>query len=355
MGRGKKTTPKNLERALKSPVKNKWREISKLIESYDSFAITTHINPDGDAIGSEMALKSFLENIDKSVVVVNSSVTPANLAFLDPMSEIKVFSRATDQQILDDIDAVFILDVNNWEQLGVFGKAVRKSHKPRICIDHHVPEGNEDEFADVMVRDTDYAATGMMVYELIRSMKGEVSRTMAEAVYATVITDTGTFRFSNTNANVLRLAAELCDIGVDPHQLYRRVFASKTWGAGRLLGPVLATVDSAAGGRLAWIAVTKEMFEKAGATYDDSDGFVDLVRAIKGVELVLFFKEISDGKVKVSLRSNGNVDAYSIAHTFGGGGHRMASGMKVDGPIEDAVKKVVGVCMQTNGIRNAPR
>lgn len=338
-------------------MKNKWREISKLIKSYDSFALTTHINPDGDAIGSEVALKSFLEDIDKSAVIVNSSVTPDNLAFLDPSAEIKVYSRETDRQILDDVDAVFILDVNNWEHLGAFGKTIRKSSKPRLCIDHHVPDAEDADgvgFAEVIVCDTSYAATGMLVYELIQSMNGTISKAIAEAAYATIITDTGTFRFSNTDANVFRLAAELCGRGVDPHQLYRRVFASKTWGTGRLLGPVLSTVESTADGRLAWIAATREMYADASASYDDSDGFIDLVRAIKGVELVLFFKEIPDGKIKVSLRSNGKVDAYSIARSFGGGGHRMASGMKVDGPMKEAIARVRDVCLQIEGIKDPP-
>ena len=121
-----------------------------------------------------------------------------------------------------------------------------------------------------------------------------------------------------------------------------------------MLGPVLGSVESGADGRLAWIAATQEMFKNASATYDDSDGFVDLVRAIKGVELVLFFKELHDGKIKVSLRSNGNVDAHAIASGFGGGGHKMASGLKVDGPMETAIDTVVAVCLQVDGIKDPP-
>lgn len=329
-----------------------WRQVRKVIESYDSFLITTHINPDGDAIGSEVALKSFLEEIGKDVVVVNSSVTPDSLAFLDPDGEIVHYTREMKKDVLKDVDAVFVLDVNNWEHLGAFGKALRKSTVSRVCIDHHV--GTDEDFAEVTVSDTSYAATGMMIYDLICSMGGEISRDVAVAVYATIITDTGTFRFSNTDGRAFRMAADLYDRGVDPHAIYRHVFASKTWGTGRLLGPVFNTVQSTAEGRLAWIMATKEMYEEAGATYDDSDGFIDLVRAIKGVELVLFFKEIPDGKIKVSLRSNGRADAYALAQNFGGGGHRMASGMKVDGPMNEAIDKVVAACLQIDGVKDAP-
>jgi phosphoesterase RecJ-like protein len=329
-----------------------WKETIKLIESYDSFLITSHINPDGDAIGSEAALKYYLEELGKNAVIVNSSETPDNLAFLDPEGEIQVHKRGGEKDVFEGVDAVFILDVNNWEHLGVFGKALRKDTRPRICIDHH--QGDTEDFADVGVSDPSFAATGMMVYDLIRTMDGDVTPAIAEAVYATIITDTGTFRFSNTDSRAFRVAAELCDRGVDPYTLYRRVFANKTWGTGKLLGPVLGSVQSAADGRLAWITVTLEMFATAGATYDDSDGFVDLVRAIKGVELVLFFKEIPQGKIKVSLRSNGLVDAFAIAHGFGGGGHRMASGMKVDGPMDEAIDTVVSACLQVDEVKYPP-
>lgn len=329
-----------------------WKKIIKTIESHDSFLITTHINPDGDAIGSEAALRSYLEGLGKNVLIVNSSDTPDNLAFLDPDGDIHVFKRGADKDVFDGVDAVFVLDVNNWEHLGVFGKALRKDTRTRVCIDHH-ENGNED-FADVSVNDTSFAATGMMVYDLIKAMDGEVTRDIAEAIYAAIITDTGTFRFTNTDRRTFEVAADLCERGAEPYKLYRQVFANKTWGTGRLLGPVLSSVQSAADGRLAWIAATQKMFADANAAYDDSDGFVDLVRAIKGVELVLFFKEIPGGKIKVSLRSNGRADAFAIARGFGGGGHRMASGMKVDGPFDEAIEKVVSACLQVDAVKNPP-
>lgn len=328
-----------------------WNKVKKIINTYDSFLITSHINPDGDAIGSEVALKAFLEDKDKSVIVVNSSATPQSLAFLDPEAEILIFLRDADKSVLDDVDAVFILDVNNWEHLGSLKRALETSSLPRVCIDHH--EGADAAFADVLINDTTAAATGMLVHDLIKAMKGNVSRTIADAVYAALITDTGTFRFSNTDARAFELALDLYNRGANPFELHRSVFGSKSWGAGRLLGPVLSTVETTAEGRLAWIRVTQAMMHKASAIYDDTDGFVDLVRAIKGVELVLFFKEIPDGKIKVSLRSNGKVDAFVIAESFGGGGHKMASGMKLDGPMEKAIRKVVSACQQMDGIKDA--
>jgi phosphoesterase RecJ-like protein len=297
-------------------------------------------------------MKHFLEGLGKKAVIVNTSATPENLRFLDPGNHIRRYQKNTGETILDDIDVILILDVNNWQHVGGVAKVLRTSTLPRICVDHHVDAS--EEFADVTVADASYAATGMMVYDLIQSMGDNMTPEIADAIYATIIADTGTFRFSNTGKRAFEIAAQLCDIGVNPHNIYRRVFASKTWGTGRLLGPVLGTVESAADGRLAWISATQEMFKTASATYDDSDGFVDLVRAIKDVELVLFFKELPDGKIKVSLRSNGTVDAHAIAEGFGGGGHKMASGLKVDGPMETAVKTVVSACLQVEGVRESP-
>lgn len=326
-----------------------WDAVGRFVDNYDSFLITCHINPDGDAIGSEMALKHFLEDRDKSAVVVNVSPTPETLKFLDPDNEILVFPDTVNTKIFDDVDAIFLLDFNTWDQLSNLARPLQASSLPRACVDHHVsPDG---DFAEIIASDTSASATGVLVYELITALGGSVTPAIANALYTAIVADTGTFRFSNTDARTFRIAAELCERGASPSDLHRIVFGSKSWGAGRLLGPVLSTVETAAGGRLAWIHATRAMIADAGASYEDMDGFADLIRAVKGVELVLFFKETGDGHIKISLRSNGIVDAYAIAEHFGGGGHRMASGVRVDGPLDAAMKTVVDVCKQMDGIR----
>jgi bifunctional oligoribonuclease and PAP phosphatase NrnA len=319
-----------------------WSAIRQFIDRHDAFVVTSHINPDGDAIGSEVGLALFLRQVGKKVVVMNSTETPEVLRFLDPQDEIRIYGEPGTQPLLDTVDACIIVDVNNWEQLGNIGRALQARRMPRACIDHH--QGSTDGFANHTAGDTTAAATGLLIYEMIRDSKGTVTKPIAEALYAAIITDTGTFRFSNTDSRVLRAASELCDAGVSPFEMHRKVFGSKSWGAGRLLGPVFSTLESEANGKLAIITATLEMVNNAGATYDDMDGFVDLVRAIKGVELVLFFKETEESDIKVSLRSNGNVDAHAIAKQFGGGGHTMASGMRVPGPMQRAIDTVVSSC-----------
>jgi phosphoesterase RecJ-like protein len=315
-----------------------WHEVAEKIRAAGNIVLTTHIHPEGDAIGSEVALAAFLEDIGKTVTIVNSSATPQNSMFMDPAGDILVYPGDYDDRILRDADLAIIVDVNNWAHLGPFAEALRKADTPRICIDHH--QGADDGFADIVVSDTTAAACGLLIFELIKSMGGKITPRIAEAAYAAIITDTGTFRFSNTDERVFTAATDLARLGVKPFQLHRNVF-SKTSGAVKLLGLVLNTMDHTDDGKLYWIHATRSMFQQAGADYEDSDGLLDIVRSIKGVEFCLFFKELPDGQVKVSLRSNGRVNVYELAQSFGGGGHMMASGMSVDGPITQAIRDVV--------------
>lgn len=326
-----------------------WQQLARFIDGHERFVLTTHVNPEGDAIGSEMALRLYLESRNKSVTIVNSSPTPANCAFLDPAGIIREYPAQYEPSILETADAVIILDVNGWIQLGEFSKEIQECSKPRACIDHH--QGMEDCFADVTVSDITAASAGMLVYEFIKAAGGEITPGIAEAVYASLITDTGTFRFTNTDERAFRTAAELCAAGADPFEIHRLIFANRSWQAAHLLGPVLNTLESAANGRLAWIHMTQKLRKDLGARYEDSDGMIDLVRAIKGVELCLFFKEADNGSIKVSLRSNGRVDAYKIARKHGGGGHRMAAGITLEGDMEDVIGTVISDALAVEELR----
>ncbi len=324
-----------------------WEDVSKFIRKHKSFVLTTHINPEGDAVGSELALAAFLRDLGKRVTIVNSSPTPANCSFLQGVREIRLYPGDYTAGVLENADAVMIVDVNNWEHVGPFGAEVRKSDKPRACIDHH--QAVEEGFAGITVSDTRAAAAGLLIYDLIVSMQGEITPPIAEAVYTAIFTDTGSFRFSNTDERVFRAAADLCSKGVNPFAVYRKVYA-KRWGAARLIGHSLSTLASAADGKIAWIHVTQSMFGKAGAEYEDSDALLELIRPVEGVELCLVFKEVADGGIKVSLRSNGKVDAFAIAKRHGGGGHRMAAGMTLNGPMETAMEKLIAECTNEPGI-----
>lgn len=318
-----------------------WEAVSTFVREHENFVVTTHINPEGDAIGSEVAFARFLEGMGKKATIVNSSATPSNCLYLDGADRIVVYGDGFDRRIMDEADAVAIVDVNNWDHLGPFREEIKKSSMPRLCIDHH--EDADEGFADVIVSDTKAAAAGLLVYDLIKHMKAEITPAIADAVYTAILTDTGSFRFSNTDRRAFLAAADLCSAGVNPFAIYRKVYV-KSWGASHLIGSALSTLEKNSDGKIAWINITQKMLEESGAIYEDSDGLVELVRGIEGVELCLIFKELPTGQVKVSLRSNGKVNAFDIARSFGGGGHRMASGMRLDGPMTAAIEKLVPVC-----------
>lgn len=326
-----------------------WEKIAGFIDEHTSFLLTTHINPEGDAIGSEIALKAYLENRGKTVTIVNSSPTPRNCEFLDPGGVIHEYPARYEPAMMEAADAVIILDVNGWIHLGAFAEAVKAGGKPRACIDHH--RGIEDGIADVMVNDITAASAGLLVYEFIKAVGGEITPVIANAVYASLITDTGTFRFTNTNERAFRAAAELCTAGANPFEIHRLVFGNHSWEAAQLLGPVMNTLESASDGKLAWIHMTNDMRRTANAHYEDSDGIIDLIRGIKGVELCIFFKETDHGSIKISLRSNGQVDAYRIARKHGGGGHRMAAGITLTGDMRSVIDTVVGEALDAEELR----
>ena len=320
-----------------------WDRVAEELDRNDRFVITTHVNPEGDAIGAEVALAAFLTDRGKSATIVNSSPTPTNCRFMDSGGAIRVYPDAFDRKILTRADRVVIVDVNNWAHIGEFGKALREDDTPRICIDHH--QGGDADLAATVVTDTSAAAAGLLVYELIRFMGGEMTPAIVDAVYAAIITDTGTFRFSNTDERVFTAATELIRLGADPFVIHRHIF-SHAPATVKLLGMVLNTLDATPDGKLAWIHASRDMFDKAQAKYEDSDGMLEIVRYTHGVEFCLFFKELPSGTIKVSLRSNGKVDVYEIARQHGGGGHRMASGVSLKGPMDRAIKRLVDTAKQ---------
>ena len=177
-----------------------WQDLSTFIRARKNFVITTHINPEGDAIGSEVALATFLRDAGKTATIVNSSATPANCSFMDPAGGIRVYPEQYAAKIMEDADAVVIVDVNNWAHVGPFGDEIRKHDTPRVCIDHHV--GADEGFAGIMASDTTAAAAGLLVYDLIKFMNGNITSRIAAAIYTAILTDTGSFRFSNTDERV---------------------------------------------------------------------------------------------------------------------------------------------------------
>jgi phosphoesterase RecJ-like protein len=301
------------------------------------FIITTHVNPDGDGIGSELGLLRFLRSLGKEAYILNSTWTPRKYKFLERPSEIFLFDP-TDNAVFDTAQVIFILDISKWERLGPMHPAVQNHPALKICIDHHPLCG---DFADINWICQEACASGELVLQLITDMQVPLTQEIAEPLYASILTDTGAFRFPNTNCRTHIAASLLLQTGINPSQIYEQIYERCSPARVKLLGMVLCNLEYMHAGRLASAVVTQEMLIKTGVEPEEIEGFVDIARGIKDVLASFLFLELPDGRVKVSLRSKGDVDVNSFASRFGGGGHQHASGILMHGPIDTAVNSVL--------------
>jgi bifunctional oligoribonuclease and PAP phosphatase NrnA len=305
------------------------------ILNHQNFLITTHINPDGDGVGSELGLARFLVNIGKTVSVVNSTPTPRRYSFLDWNGLIETFDATKG---LPPAEVVFILDISKWERLGDMSHVIRNYPGIRICIDHHPVKG---DFADINLICEDACASGELVLRLINSMKGSLTPEIAEPLYASILTDTGAFRFPNTSSDTHAAASQLLSTGIRSEIIYDQIYERCSPARVKLLGLALANLQYLHDGRLAWIAITQDMLHENGVEVEEIEGFVDIARGIRCVETSLLFIELPYEKVKISLRSRGNVDVNTFASGFGGGGHRHAAGILMQGQLMDVVGQIL--------------
>ena len=313
--------------------------ILELLADARSVVITTHANADGDGAGSEVALAAFLRERGVEAWIVNPTPFPENYAFLlpDPAWAIPTPSEEASRRCRE-ADLAVVVDTAEVPRIGRVKGLIRDL--PKVVIDHHPPGKRAIE--GVTFRDTAACATGALVFELIERAGGPWSENVARALYIAVLTDTGGFRFANTNAACLRVAARLVELGASPEELHRAAYGSFRPRRFELLRESLATLTVHESGRMAWMIVPKETYDRLGAAVEDLEGFVDVPREVAGVEVAALFRTTADGRIKVSLRSLAPVDVNVIAVELGGGGHVRAAAAVVKGPLDEAVERVVG-------------
>ncbi|MDE2796735.1 MAG: bifunctional oligoribonuclease/PAP phosphatase NrnA [Gemmatimonadota bacterium] len=312
--------------------------VLELLAAAKSVVITTHANADGDGAGSGVALAAFLRARGVEAWIINPTPFPESCAFLlpDPAWAIPTPSEDASRRCRE-ADLAVVVDTAEVPRIGRVKGLIRDL--PKVVIDHHPPGKRAIE--GVTFRDTTACATGALVFELIERAGGPWSEVIARALYIAVLTDTGGFRFTNTNPACLRVAARLVELGASPDELYRAAYGSFRHRRFELLRESLATLAVHESGRLAWMIVPKEAYDRLGATVEDLEGFVDVPRDVAGVEVAVLFRTTADGRIKVSLRSLPPVDVNVIAVELGGGGHVRAAAAVVKGPLDDAVVRVV--------------
>jgi phosphoesterase RecJ-like protein len=310
------------------------RQVSELVRSQNTFLVLTHYRPDGDAVGSQLALLLLLKDLGETVEAWNDDEVPAKFRFL-PHSDLITRPPAEPK----DFDVVIAIDTSTWQRVGTASQRIR-GRKHFVNIDHHV---SNETFADINWVVPEAPASGQIAFDLIKGGGFTLTREIATCLFAAISTDTGSFSYGNTSAASLRVAAELVDTGINVGEICRHIYESYPYGRLMLLQKVLARLQLADQKRIAYMWITNAMFEESGAKREDTEGLIDFARAIHGVIVALLFEELTEaGKYRISLRSkHPKVDVNSVASRFGGGGHREAAGARLSGEPHEIERKVL--------------
>jgi len=314
-----------------------FRKIKSIIDKGERFLITTHIDPDGDAIGSSFSLYWVLDSLQKKPFVYMRDPVPYMYEFLTKPP------RLAHSELLDgNYDAVFALDCGNLFRVGK-GHERLKEMGPLINIDHHA---TNETFGALNIINQDSSSTAEILYKLYRSMETSFTFDVAVNIYTAIFTDTGSFRYPNTNSEAFLICEEMTKYGVSPSLVAQMVHENHPKERFILLGEVLASLETHKDDTVAMALVTQEMLRKTKTSKEFTEGFVEYIKEIRGVDVAILIREINDHQYKVSMRSKGTTDVARICNHFGGGGHRNAAGCTIDGAIghvKDRLKEALKI------------
>ena len=297
--------------------------VASEIRKRQRFVITSHVRPDGDAIGSALAMAYALRELGKDVRVVFRDEPPPPLQVFPGVSEIEVTGRVDDPG-----DAVIVMESGDLKRTGVDGL----DRGFVINIDHHL--GNS-MYGSLNWFDLSAAACGEMVFDLVKELGVALTREIATHVYVAILTDTGSFHYSSISPRTFDICRQCVEAGVDPPWVARSIFDSNNLGRLKLFGRVLSQMELDPSGRVATVYVDRQLARDCGGTYEDTEGLINLPLTVKEIQAVVFFKENATNDWRISMRSKGDVDINAVAKQFGGGGHKNASGCSAEGPIDE--------------------
>jgi phosphoesterase RecJ-like protein len=304
-------------------------EVLKTIGQHQRFVLTSHARPDGDAVGSLLAASQMLRGLGKEVEVVLSDAVPIIYRPL-PFSDTVIHAP----EVNGRYDAAIILECDSVQRTGLRG--IDGNNRVLVNIDHH---SSAKPFAHVNWIDPSACATAQMIFELGGALGASVTPEIATCLYTAILTDTGSFCFQGTNEHTFALAQQLVKAGADPSRIAQKVYFANPESKMRLLGAALSTLRRQ--GDLVWMFVSQAHMKQCGAMPEDCEGLANYALSIVDVEVAIFFRELTDGRYRVSLRSKGEVDVAKIAAQFGGGGHQCASGCSLEGPLSVAGERLI--------------
>lgn len=304
-------------------------QVVELIENKQRFGITTHIKPDGDGVGSSLGLCWLLRSLGKSAEVIVHGDIPLAYRSLPGADEIRNVERVDKAY-----DAVFIIECSDLERPGIAGL----EDEFTVNIDHHA---TSEHFGTINWIDSTASAVGEMIYNLCKAIGGRVTKEIAECVYMALVTDTGSFHFSNTTERTLKVASELIKAGVKPATISEAVYNNYPWSRIELMRQVLGTVRRDESGKVAFLRQTLQMRSAAGAVDGDNNGFVNIPLSAREILAAVYMREVGENEYRVSLRSKGDINVAKVAERYGGGGHRNAAGLKIEGDWDEKEAELV--------------
>lgn len=310
-------------------------QIGEAILAHQTFAVVSHVRPDGDAIGSILALGHALEQLGKSVRYLNNDGCPESLAFLPGSEKVEISSEAENI----DIEVAITLDTAAHARVGEGSLEAIKDAKLLINIDHHI---SNPGYGDLNFIDSNSPATGQIIYDLLTALDWPISEITRDSIYVAVSTDTGSFQYPGTTQRTYEMAADLVARGLNVGEINQLTYDNQPYRKVELMRSLLNTLDRSEDGVLVWWDLRFSTKEELGLVDDDTEGMIDFIRAVRGVVVAVFFEELGGNQIRVSMRSKDRkINASEICGVFGGGGHALAAGIRMDGPLEDAREKVL--------------
>ncbi len=310
------------------------QKVKELIQKNKSFLITSHINLEGDSIGSQLALYMLLKALGKDPYILDADAPSELYNFLPMIDRI-----STDLDNIPKHDVTMIIDCPVIERAGEAGRIIDRK-KPLCNIDHHVSNAN---FGDINWVDPEASSGAELVYRLFKAFNQPIDRDAALVIYVAILTDTGSFGYENTNADTHKIVAELLETGIRPLDVRNSIYESRSLKEFKLLEKILSTLKSTENGKVSYLSVTKKMLSDCGCEPSATEGFISYPRSVMGTEIAILFLEnpYEKSKIQISFRSKGTADVNALASRFGGGGHHNASGCVMDGKMQDVIKKVL--------------
>ncbi|MBK8553180.1 MAG: bifunctional oligoribonuclease/PAP phosphatase NrnA [Ignavibacteria bacterium] len=328
-------------------MESNFKEVKGIIDSSNKIVLTTHVVPDGDAIGSVIAFYEYLKLKSKSPVIINHSPTPFNLKFLDKDNSIKVFleNEKENAKLIEEADLIIILDTNEYSRTRSMEESIRNSGAKKICIDHHT--GIKPELYSAYISNTEYPSNCSILYDYIKADNDKfITKDIASALYVGIMTDTGSFRHPRTDADVFVMCADLIRKGADPVSLYENIYAVTTMENLKLSARFIESLEFYYDNKVVIGNVTQKDFRDLGLNIDHVEGFSSIIMNILGIKIGVVLVELKDN-IKISFRSKGDINVSELAKVFEGGGHKNAAGANVKNVTMPELKNEIIKKLQT--------